>query len=132
MDRQLFEVVTGGKWLTDDELDDKRREMMGEGIDKLDEEWMDMLRFSYQMHQFDVLKSVEELGATTTIIILVFEADDIDEPDKTDHELLKSMQRQCGDVGKIARYIELDDSLSLDGAGRLNIREDCIGLYIWT
>lgn len=132
MDRKLFELVTDGNWLTEFELDAKRREMVGEGLDELDEEWMDMLRFSYQMHQFDVLKSVEELGATTTIIILVFSECDIEEPDKTDRELLKSMQRQDDDVGKIARYIELDDSLDLDGAGRMDRREDYIGLYIWT
>lgn len=132
MDRKLFELVTGGEWLTEDELDQKRREMMGEELDALDKEWMDMLRFSYQMHQFKIIRSVEELGATTTIIILVFSEDVIDEPDKTDRELLKSMQRQEGDVGKIARLIELDSSLSLDGAGRMERREGYIGLYVWT
>ena len=132
MDRKLFEAVTGGKWLTEDELDAKRRKIMGEGLDEMGDEWMHMLRFSYQMHQFDALSSVDELGATTTVIILVFSEDVIDEPDKTDEELLKSMQRQDDEVGKIARYIELDYSLDLDGAGRLDRREEYIGLYIWT
>lgn len=132
MDRILFEEVTGGKWLTDEELDTKRKEMMGVGLDELEEEWMDMLRFSYQMHQFDVLKSVEELGATTTVIILVFSEDDIEEPDKTDDELLKSMQHQRGEVGKIARYIELDDSVTPDSAGRMERRDGYIAVHVWT
>lgn len=132
MDRQLFETVTDKEWLSDEELDEKRQEMTGEGLEALGYEWEDMLRFSYQMDEFDVLKFVGELGAATTIIILTFDEEDIDEPDKEGQELLESMQRQGGEVGQIARYIELDDSLDLEAAGRSESAEDTVVLQIWT
>lgn len=132
MDKELFEAMTEKEWLSRDELDSMRKKRLGEGLDEMGEEWLPLLRFSYQMEQFDILHHVGELGATTTIVILGFNEDDIDEPDLEDDELLRSMMCQDGEIGTITRYVELDPTLRVEGLGRSQHQDGVIVMHVWT
>jgi hypothetical protein len=132
MDRELFNILSRHEALTDEELDEKRKEMMGEGWDKLDDEWENMVEFSYNMGQYDEVLAIEELGATTTIVIVVVDRDDVEEPDLEDDKLLESMMRQKNYVGEIARIIKVEESVWLDNAGTNPQDEQAINIAVWT
>lgn len=130
MDMELFEAITGHDAFSAEELDSKRRERIGEGLDELGQEWYSMLQFEYQMEDFDSIRQVVEFGATTTTVCLYFHVDDIAEPHLEDQALLDSMMRHKGEIGQISRYIHLDDSLVLDAAGKVPDDDNLIVLYV--
>jgi len=132
MNEELWQTVTGKEPLTEDELDSKRKSTIGEGLDELDDIWMNLLKFQYNMEQYDELLDIHELGATTSIAILFIHSDDVDEPQLIDEELAESMITQDGYVGEIMRYIRLDESLDIDWAGQSEIVEGAIEVGVWT
>lgn len=132
MNQELYEEQTDEDWLSRDEMDEMRRERLGAGMDEVEEEWMNLVRFSYQMEVCDVVEWVEELGATTTIAIVVVSAEDVDEPDKEDQELLESMMKQDNQVAGIATVVDEDESLSLAAAGWHPRKDDYVSIEVWT
>lgn len=132
MDEELWQTVTGKEPLTDNELDSRRKEMIGEGLDELEDIWMNLLKFQYNMEQYDELLDIHELGATTTIAILFIHSDHVDEPQLVDGELAQSMRTQDDYVGEIMRYIELDDSLEIDWAGQSETVKGAVEVGVWT
>lgn len=131
MDRELFNILSRHEALNDEQLDSKRMEMVGEGLGELSSEWFNMVEFSYNIGQYEEVLSIDELGATTSIIIVCLDKDDIDDPFLEDEELLESMMKQTDYVGEIARIIKIDDSVHLDSAGIHPRREDQVSIEVW-
>lgn len=132
MDEDLWQAITGKEALDEEELDSKRKEMLGVGWDELEEEWENMVKFSYNMAQYDEVLSIEELGAATSIVIVVLDMNDIEEPGIEDEQLLRSMASQSNYVGEIARYMMCEDEITLSSAGTVDGREGSVQLEVWT
>lgn len=132
MNEDLWQAITGKEPLSKKELNSKRIEMMGLGWDELDEEWENMVKFSYNIAQYDEVLSVEELGATTSIVIVVLDISDVKEPNIVDKELLKSMASQTNYVGEIARYVTHEEDVALAGAKAPEDRDGTVEVDVWT
>lgn len=132
MDEDLWQAITGKEALDEEELDSKRKEMLGVGWDDLDEEWKNMVKVSYNIGEYEDVLGVEELGATTSIIIVVLDMNDVEEPGLTDEQLLRSMASQTNYVGEIARYVMHEEDVSLSAAGTVDGRDGSVQLEVWT
>lgn len=132
MDKDLWEAITSKQPLDDEELDNIRKDMLGVGLDDLDDEWRNMVGFSYNIAQYDEVKSVEELGAATSIVIVVFDEDDIEKPRLENENLLYSMARQPDYIGEIARFVLVEKELRLNSAGKVDGREGTIQIEVFT
>lgn len=116
LDKELFEEVTGKRWLSDEEMDKMRTKMMGGGMEELDEEWMvNMVRTEYQLEQFDIVESVQELGATTTVVFVYVSKEDVDVTEsENNNSIFEGLKATAGEIGKIARWIDAEKSLDFD------------------
>jgi hypothetical protein len=132
MDKDLWEAITSKQPLDDEELDNIRKDMLGVGLDDLDDGWRNMVDFSYNIAQYDEVKSVEELGAATSIVIVVFDEDDIEKPRLENENLLYSMARQPDYIGEIARFVLVEKELRLNSAGKVDGREGTIQIEVFT
>jgi len=131
MNEQIWQEVTGKEPLTEEELDKKRKEIIGEGLDGLDDEWLDLLKFIYNIGEYEKLPIAEELGATTTIAIVPLPVEDVDSPDLNNQKLFGTMLMQENYVGEVARYIHEDDSISFHSATKARKRDGIVELAVW-
>lgn len=132
MNKELFKEITGQKPMTEEELNNKRKEMVGEGLDELDDEYMNMLEVTYNIANIDEVVAVEELGAATTVIIVVLDKDDVVKPHKEDNELLESMKQQDNYVSDVALYMSEDNDVNIQTAGTVPARDNTVQIEAWT